>query len=105
MLTNGTPPSAIGRNIVSVVKAPWLQPVEPTVGEIRKIRFELTTIEETLAARKVASAHRVCLIGFDETTDLQEPSITTSVQIQPCADGPLEDCVLTQGCLPLDQRW
>lgn len=81
---NGTPPSAIGRNIVSIVKAaaPWLDPVEPTVGEIRKIGFELTTAEEALSARKVASAFRVRLLGFDETTDRQEPSITSNVQVK-----------------------
>lgn len=33
---NGTPPSAIARNITSIVKAaaPWLNPVEPTVGDM-----------------------------------------------------------------------
>lgn len=80
---NGTPASAIGKNIVSTVKAaaPWLQPVEPTVGELRKIGFELTTAEEALSARKVAGAFRVRLLGFDETTDRQEPSITSNVQV------------------------
>ncbi|KAL3924242.1 MAG: hypothetical protein SGPRY_003976 [Prymnesium sp.] len=36
---NGTPSSAIGRNIVSVVRkgAPWLEPVEPTRREIQQI--------------------------------------------------------------------
>ena len=37
---NGTPPSAIGKNIVSVVKitAPWLDPIEPTQPKIRENR-------------------------------------------------------------------
>lgn len=93
---NGTPPSAIGRNIVSVVKAaaPWLEPVEPTVREIRRIGFELTTVEECLGARKVASAYSVRLLGFDETTDLQEPFLTSNVQLEITEGAPLEDCIL-----------
>lgn len=71
-----------------------VEPVGPIVGEVCKIYFELVTIVETLVARKVPTAHRMCLIGFDETTDLQEASTTTSFQIQPCEDGPLEDCVI-----------
>ena len=37
---NGTPPSAIGKNIVSVIKitAPWLDPIEPTQPKIRENR-------------------------------------------------------------------
>lgn len=56
---NGTPSSAIGRNIVSVVKkvAPWLEPVEPTRHEIQQIGFELPTLEEALAARRTAVRH------------------------------------------------
>lgn len=81
---NGTPPYAIGRNIVAIVKAtaPWLNPIEPTVGEIREVGFELTTAEEALGARKVASAFRVRLLGFDVTTDRQEPFITSNVQVR-----------------------
>lgn len=93
---NGTPPSCIGRNIVSIVKkaAPWLNPVQPTVREIRQMGFELTTLEETLSARKCAAAYKVRLLGFDETTDRQEPVLTSNVQIQVDKDGPAEDLVL-----------
>eukprot|EP00966_Prymnesium_polylepis_P182791 4235295-Prymnesium_polylepis.1 len=95
---NGTPPSAIGRNIVSVVKraAPWLNPVETTKGEIRKIGFELTTVVEALSARprEYAEAFKVRLLGFDETSDLQKPFITSNVQIQPTEGAELQDLIL-----------
>lgn len=93
---NGTPSSAIGKNIVSVVKkvAPWLEPVEPTKREIQMIGFELPTLEEALAARRTASAHRVRLLGFDETTDLQVPVVTSNIQVQDVEGGHLENVVL-----------
>lgn len=84
-LATGTPASAIGRNIVSVVKltAPWLEPIEPTVATIRGCRFELRICEEALAARRVAGAYSVRQLGFDETTKFQDPSMVTSVLIEP----------------------
>lgn len=93
---NGTPASAIGHNIVSVVKkaAPWLNPVQPTVREIRQMGFELTTLEEALSARRCASAFKVRLLGFDETTDLHQPVLTSNVQIQDTPDGQVQDLVL-----------
>lgn len=93
---NGTPPSAIGKNIVSIVlkAAPWLRPVQPTVREIRQMGFELTTLEESLSARRCAAAFKVRLLGFDETTDLQQPVLTSNVQIQDTADGEVSDLVL-----------
>lgn len=93
---NGTPPSAIGRNIISVVKkaAPWLQPVQPTVREIRQMGFELPMLEEALSARRAASAYSVRLIGFDETTDCQEPVLTSNIQIRDVEGGKLDDLVL-----------
>lgn len=93
---NGTPPSAIGQNIISIVKkaAPWLKPVQPTVREIRQMGFELATLEETLSARRCASAFKVRLLGFDETTDLHQPVITSNVQIQDTEGGEVNDLVL-----------
>ena len=84
-LATGTPASAIGRNIVSVVKltAPWLEPIEPTVATVRGCRFELRICEEALAARRVAGAYSVRQLGFDETTKFQDPSMVTSVLIEP----------------------
>lgn len=93
---NGTPASAIGHNIVSIVKkaAPWLNPVQPTIREIRQMGFELTTLEEALSARRCASAFKVRLLGFDETTDLHQPVLTSNVQIQDTQDGPVSNLVL-----------
>ena len=52
MLANGTPLSAIGRNIQTVVRAtaPWLMPKEPSPRFLTAARFELRTLEECLAA-------------------------------------------------------
>lgn len=93
---NGTPPSAIGQNITSIVRkaAPWLRPVQPTVREIRQMGFELTSLEEALSARRCAAAYKVRLLGFDETTDLQQPVLTSNVQIQDTEDGSVSDLVL-----------
>lgn len=93
---NQTPPSAIGQNIVSVVKrtAPWLNPVAPTPATIRQCRFELRTAEEAMAARRVAAAHRVRQLGFDETTKFQDPSMVTSVLLEPTPGAPPEVVVM-----------
>ena len=79
------PPAAVGAVIVAVVKrtAPWLNPVAPTAATVREMRFELRIVEEALAGRRVASAHRVRQLGFDETTKFQDPSMVTSVLIEP----------------------
>ena len=95
-LANGTPPSAIGANICTVAKAaaPWLNPVEPTVSTIRQERFALGIGEEAMAARRVAEAHTVRQIGFDETTKFQDPSMTTAMVVQPKQGAPLEVVIL-----------
>ena len=79
------PPAAVGAVIVAVVKrtAPWLNPVAPTAATVREMRFELRIVEEALAGRRVASAHRVRQLGFDETTKFQDPSMVTSVLVEP----------------------
>ena len=45
---NNTPKSAIGANIVSVVKAtaPWLEPVPPSTATLSNTRFELRAVVE-----------------------------------------------------------
>ena len=85
MLAQMCPASAIGAIIVAIVKraAPWLNPVGPTHASVREMRFELRILEEALAARRVAAAHRVRQLGFDETTKFQEPSMVTSVLLEP----------------------
>ena len=56
MLAAATPPAAIGRIIVAIVKrtAPWLSPVAPSANTIREMRFELRTLEEALADRRAS---------------------------------------------------
>ena len=85
MLAQACPPAAVGAIIVSIVKrtAPWLDPVAPTPRTIKDMRFELRLLEETLAGRRVAEAHRVRQLGFDETTKFQDPSMVTSVLVEP----------------------
>ena len=94
-LLNGTPPSAIGVNICTVVKltAPWLQPVEPTAATTRMERFSLGLAEEAMAARRVAEAYAVRQAGFDETSKFQDPSMTTAVVIQPTEGAPMQTVI------------
>ena len=91
-LMNGTPLSAVPKNIVSVVRttAPWLNPVEPTIEACRESRFALGTGEMAMAARRIAAAVRVRQLGFDETTKFQAPSMVTSVLVQPTEGAPPE---------------
>lgn len=92
-----------GMVIVAIVMrtAPWLQPTAPTVGTIRKCRFELRFVEEAAAARRVAAAFRVCGIGFDETTKLGNSALTSNLTIQPVEGGPLEDVILRAAYCPM----
>jgi hypothetical protein len=85
MYSNCTPKSAIGPNIVAVVKAtaPWLTPVPPSESLLIDCRFELRTACEVCAAREVASAHAIKVLGSDETTKNGNASITSNVLIQP----------------------
>ena len=98
----GTPKAAIARNIVSVVKraAPWLNPPQATASQLGKMRFELRMVEEYLAGRRVAAAYRVRVLGFDETTKNQEPSLTSNVQIQDHEGGPIIDVILRGAYTP-----
>ena len=90
------PASAVGAVIVAVVKrtASWLDPIAPTVNAIREMRFELRLVEEALAGRRVASAFCVRQLGFDETTKFQDPSMVTSVLIEPTAGAKKEVVIL-----------
>ena len=96
MIANGTPLSAIGPNIVSVVRrtAPWLNPQQPSPRMLSDCRFELRMIEESLAARRVAMAYAIRLLGFDETTKNGNPSITSNVIIEPTRGASLEPVIL-----------
>ena len=96
MIANGTPLSAIGPNIVNVVRrtAPWLDPQTPSPRMLTECRFELRMIEESLAARRVASAYAIRLLGFDETTKNGNPSITSNVIIEPTRGAKLEPVIL-----------
>ena len=93
---NGTPLSAIGRNITRVVKhtAAWLSPKAPSRRMLSDCRFELRMIEECLAARRVACAFAIRMLGFDETTKNGNPSITSNVIIEPTKGAPLEPVIL-----------
>lgn len=103
LLSLMVPASTIGRAIVVIVRhtAPWLTPAAPTCETVQRCRFELRYIEEALAARRVASAHRVRSIGFDETTKLGRASLTSNVQIEPREGGKLEDVILRAAYCPL----
>ena len=59
-----------------------------------QIGYELTTVEETLSARQVSEAYAVKLVGFDETTDLHDPCITSNVQVEMTKGAPFEIVIL-----------
>ena len=96
LLSMMVPAAAVGAVIVAVVKrtAPWLNPVAPTAATVREMRFELRIVEEALAGRRVAAAHRVRQLGFDETTKFQDPSMVTSVLVEPTAGATPEVVIL-----------
>ena len=81
MFANQTPLSAISSNIIAVVKqtAPWLKPAPISNRTLTDCRFELRFMEQYMAARKVAFAFAIRMLGFDETTKDGDPSITSNV--------------------------
>ena len=95
-MENATPQSAIGLNLLSIVKAtaPWLKPVAPSARMLADCRFELRTLVEACAAREVASAHRIRVLGSDETTKFGNAGITSNVLIQPTPGADLKLVVL-----------
>ena len=90
------PASSVGAIIVAIVSrtASWLKPVGPTPATVRECRFELRIVEEALAGRRVAAAYRVRQLGFDETTKFQDPSMVTSVLIEPTEGAKSEVVIL-----------
>jgi chemotaxis protein histidine kinase CheA len=103
LLSMLVPPSAVGSAIVAVVKrtAPWLNPAAPTYMTVLRCRFELRFVEEALSARRIASAHRIRGIGFDETTKFGNTSLTSNVTIEPTEGAPLEDVIARAAYCPL----
>jgi len=55
---------------------------------------KLRCVEEALAARRVAEAYAIRMMGFDETTKKGNPGITSNVIIEPKKEAPLEPVVL-----------
>ena len=93
---NGTPLSAVGPNIVNIVRlaASWLKPQPPSHRFLVRSRFELRTIEECLGAREVAAAYRVRMLGVDETCKHGDAAITSNVLVEPTAGAELKVVIL-----------
>jgi len=68
---------------------------------VLRCRFELRFVEEALSARRIASAHRIRGIGFDETTKFGNTSLTSHVTIEPTEGAPLEDVIARAAYCPL----
>ena len=85
MIAAQVPLSAIGSTIIDVVTktAPWLEPSAPSRSMLTEARFELRFVEEALAARRVAAAYSIRMLGFDETTKKGNPGLTSNVIIEP----------------------
>lgn len=96
MHSNGTPLSAIGKNISMVVRltAPWLTPEEPSQHFLIQTRFELRMVEECLAGRQLGSAFAVRMLGFDESTKYGNAAITSNAIVEETEGGPLKVVVL-----------
>ena len=69
-------------------------PKAPSHGFMIRLRFELRLVEETLAARRAASAHAIRQLGFDETTKEWDERITSNFIIEPTKGAPLEPLIL-----------
>ena len=54
-----------------------------TLSLLTTCRFEGRTVEECLAAREVAAAYRVRMLGNDESTKFGNAAITSNVIIEP----------------------
>ena len=96
MFANQTPLSAISPNIITVVKrtAPWLNPAPVSNRTLIDCRFELRFMEQYMAARQVAFAYAIRMLGFDETTKDGDPSITSNVIIEPTKGAVLKPVIL-----------
>ena len=91
MLVNGTKPSAVCENIVSVAAylVPWLKVVTPTQRTVRRWRYELRVLAKALSAYRVAKAVNVAMLGTDGTEYYQTSLLTSNVQIDEDGDGEL----------------
>ena len=96
LYSNGTPRSAIGPNILSIVRrtAPWLTPVSASPPMLIEMRFEMRTVVECLAARDAAGAFRLRLLGSDEATKYGNPAMTSNVVAEMTPGGELKVIVL-----------
>ena len=96
MHANGTPLSAIGPNIQAVVRctAPWLDPKPPSRRMLTETRFEQRTIEEALGGHQAASAHRICMLGFDESIKYGDPAITSNQIVESTPGAELKVVIL-----------
>jgi hypothetical protein len=94
--SNGTPMTAIGDNILSVVRltAPWIKAAKPSRRFFVDTRFELRTVVESLAARQAASAYRIRMLGSDETIKFGDPAITSNLLIEPLEGDACEVVIL-----------
>ena len=93
---NGTPLSAIGQNIVDVVRrtAPWLEPVEPSRRVLVDTRFEMRTIVEAMGGRDAAAAHRIRMLGSDESSKYGNAAITSNLIVEKTPDADPEVVIL-----------
>ena len=96
LYSHGTPRSAIGPNILSIVSrtAPWLTPVAASPPMLIEMRFEMRTVVECLAGRDAAAAWRLRLLGSDEATKFGNPAITSNVVAEMTPGGELKVIVL-----------
>ena len=96
MLAAQAPLSAINTCICTVVKvtAPWLEPAALTHTTLTTCRFELRTMEESMAAREVADAYAIRMLGSDETSKNQVAAITSNVIIEPTKGAALKPIIL-----------
>ena len=78
MLVNGTKPTAVCENIVSVAAylVPWLKVVTPTQRTVRRWRYELRVLAKALSAYRVAKAVKVAMLGTDGTEYFQTSLLT-----------------------------
>ena len=79
-------------NIAAVVQAitPDVTTAKMSDATLRRCRLELRFVEEYLAARRVALAYAIRMLGFDETTKNGMESLTSNVLIEPKKG---EECV------------
>ena len=100
LLVNGTRPSAVMANVRATASylTPWLRVRGPRISCVRRMRRELRTVVEALAAYRVARARRVRQLGTDGTERNQQSLLTGNLLIEN-ADGEFEDVVMRSAAL------